>query len=139
MADRPNDYRNDRLYRRIHKNGFCHRFCSAFGLLSYLCFSSGVQGRCSQVRFSMIAKLKDVSRSWLGKFGAIALAFALLFGLPGTASAQITPPDIGVDAAAVSTALGVALTAIVGVGFGLLVAMIAFKFLWRLAKRGTSG
>lgn len=73
------------------------------------------------------------------KFLALALV-ALTFGAFGvsTASAQIVPPDIGVDAAAVVTAVGVALTAIVGAAFAMLIAMITFRFLWKVTKRGTN-
>ena len=69
-----------------------------------------------------------------------AALVALCFGAFGvsSASAQIVPPDIGVDAAAVVAAIGVALTAIVGAAFAMLIAMITFRFLWKVTKRGTN-
>ena len=61
---------------------------------------------------------------------------AATLAAPSTASAQIVPVDLALDPSGVVAALGTAMTPIIAAAFTRLIAIVVFRFLWGMTRRG---
>ncbi len=70
--------------------------------------------------------------------GALLMCTALV-GLSATARADSTPFDLGVDAGSLTTAAAANMGTILGVLFGVFIALVIFAAFWKWARRGVKG